>query len=171
MTNLSRRAYLAGALSAASLSGCLDALPGRGTQTATEGGGPTVETLAVSNLPAETIPTRPAGEPALVDFFGTWCPPCKPQMSELRSVHDQFPDLHMVSITQETDEDAIKQFWREYDGTWPVASDPKLQAFQHYDANGVPTKVLVDSDGNVQWRHNGLAAADTIVAEVEAVLE
>jgi hypothetical protein len=91
-------------------------------------------------------------------------------MAELRAVQEQFPDLHMVSVTREDDAAAIRQFWREYEGAWPVGSDPTLQVFQHYDVRNVPTKVLVDGDGAVQWRHSGLAAAETIADQVAEVV-
>jgi thiol-disulfide isomerase/thioredoxin len=164
MTGLSRRAYLAGVGAAVGLAGCLG---GSGGETSDA---PTVETIAVADLDGGPVPARPAGEPALVDFFGTWCAPCKPQMAELRAVGSRFPDLHMVSVTQETDAEAIRRFWREYEGTWPVGSDPGLQVFQHFGVRNVPTKVLVDDTGERVWRHSGLAAADTIAREVEAVV-
>ena len=61
--------------------------------------GPTMETLEVGGSPGETIPVKPAGEAALLDFFATWCAPCKPQMAELRQIRSEYPDLHMLSIT------------------------------------------------------------------------
>jgi thiol-disulfide isomerase/thioredoxin len=163
MSGLSRRQYLAGLAVAGGISGCL----GDGDSGSSP---PKLDTIAVGDLPAETIPARPAGEPAIVDFFATWCAPCKPQMAELRAVRDEFPDLHMVSVTREDDGNAIRRFWREYEGTWPVGSDPTLQLFQHYSVTSVPTKVLVDSDGTVRWRHSGLAAAATIAEKVRAVV-
>ncbi len=167
MTRLSRRQYLGGLAGAAGLAGCLGG--GGGSSSDEERDVPTLDTVAVGDSPAGTVPARPAGEPAIVDFFATWCAPCKPQMAELRSVLETFPNLHMVSVTRERDEDAIRQFWQEYEGTWPVGSDPTLQLFQHYNVKNVPTKVLVDSNGNVQWRHSGLAAAETINEKVEEV--
>ena len=163
MTRLSRRQYLAGLATATALAGCLGG-GGSGSDA------PTVETLAVGDLAGGPVPARPAGEPAIVDFFATWCAPCKPQMAELRTVSEQFPGLHMVSVTREDDEPAIEQFWREYEGTWPVGSDPSLQVFQHYSVTNVPTKVLVDGSGTVTWRHSGLAAAETIAEKVAEVV-
>jgi thiol-disulfide isomerase/thioredoxin len=163
MPGRSRRQYLTALAGTVGLAGCL----GRG-----DGGSdaPTVETIAVGDLSARSIPARPAGEPAIIDFFATWCAPCKPQMAELREIQRTFPDLHILSVTQEDDGDAIRRFWREYEGTWPVGTDPTLQVFQHYDVRNVPTKVLVDGAGRVHWRHSGLAAAETIADPVDEVV-
>jgi thiol-disulfide isomerase/thioredoxin len=129
--------------------------------------GLTMETLEVGGSPGETIPVKPAGEAALLDFFATWCAPCKPQMAKLGSVQSEHPDLHMISVSREQDADLIRDFWVEYEGTWPVAQDTRLEAFQEYDVTRIPTMVVLDAAGEEVWRHSGLAAAADIVEQVE----
>ena len=64
----------------------------------------------------------------------------------LRAAYD--PDtLHMVSITPEVDRSLVREFWAEYDGTWPVVTDPGLNATARWDANRYPTNLLFDADG------------------------
>lgn len=153
----SRRQYLS-TLTVAGLSGCLI----RGDSLTDV---PRVETLQ-----SGTVPARPDDKTALIDFFATWCAPCKPQMAELRTIRNQFPELHMLSVTREDDETAVKQFWETYDGTWLVGVDPSLQVFQHYEVTSVPTKLLIDTSGSIRWRHIGLATAETIhnlIAELD----
>lgn len=127
-----------------------------------------LDTLAVGGSPGSTVPVRPDGTVTLLDFFGTWCAPCKPQMDHLRTVRSQFPDVHMLSITWESDESVVADFWREYDGTWPVATDPKLKTGQKYGIDRIPTIVVFDADGRETWRHVGLVAAEDIAGELRA---
>jgi thiol-disulfide isomerase/thioredoxin len=177
MTRLSRRDLLrAGAGAAAvALAGCSSASPAgtsgdtstpAGTATGTPAG--TIDTLAVAGSPGERLPVQPAGRVALLDFFATWCAPCKPQMAELRAIGERFPAVHLLSITWENDRDLVASFWREYDGTWPVAMDPEIRTGERYGIRNLPTLLVLDPDGEEVWRHVGLSGADTIAAKLRA---
>lgn len=141
-----------------------------GPSSGTGGGGGDalrLQSLDVTGSPGGEIAVDPTGQPLLLDFFATWCAPCKPQMEHLRTVRGEFDDLRMRSITRETDRGAIADFWREYEGTWPVAMDPKLLAFEKYGVTRIPVLVVLDADGTEVWRHAGLASAESIRTAVE----
>jgi len=173
MDDWSRRSVL-GASGAAlvGLAGCTS-LSGSGRTTDGTGeSGLSLETYAVGGSSGETVPVQEAGTVTLLDFFATWCAPCKPMMAELRQVRADYPDVHMLSVTWETEQSAIEEFWREYDGTWNVASDPELATGEKYDVGGqLPTTLVLDAEGNEAWRHVGLARADKISTQVEAARE
>mgnify|MGYP006295268453 CR=1 FL=1 len=157
---VSRRDVLltGGSAAIAGLAGC-SAVLGGGSGTDS---GLHLDTVDVAGSPGGSIPVNPSNEVVLLDFWATWCAPCKPQMAELRQLRQTFPDLHMLSITNETDIDAIKSFWRTYEGTWPVATDPDLETNERFGVRRIPTLIVLDAAGTEQWRHVGLAAAESI---------
>jgi len=169
---MNRRRLLAGVGAAAvgGLAGCLGAVTDDGDggdDDRSDYDGLTVDTLSVGGSPGDAVPVAPE-RVTLLDFFATWCAPCKPQMEELQTIDRQFPDVHLLSVTRERDEDAVRSFWREYEGTWSVGLDPDLTVFSAYQAGSVPTMVVLDATGEQRWRHSGLSAADSIAAELEA---
>lgn len=93
-------------------------------------------------------------------------------MANLRAARDQFSEekVFIVSITQETDEAAIKQFWEQYNGAWPVVMDPDLIATKKYDVKGIPTIIVLTPDGTSVMRHRGLAGEEKIVSNIEDAL-
>jgi hypothetical protein len=70
-------------------------------------------------------------------------------MDDFRRLRETFDSgtLHLVSITPEVDEALIREFWQEYEGTWPVVSDRSLRATERWDATGYPTNLAFAPGG------------------------
>ena len=174
MRGYDRRTVLAATGAAVTaLSGCTQLpgtrdAPGASEGESSGGGQQTLDTLDVGGSPGESMAVVPDGTVTLLDFFATYCAPCKPQMAELREVRSAFPDVHMLSITWERDEPTVRSFWNEYDGTWPVAMDPEVETGPTYGVEALPTMIVLDADGTETWRDKGLAEAATIESELEA---
>lgn len=148
---------------------------GNGTATtrddgANAGDGLVLPSLDVGGSPGGLVELRPAGRVVLLNFFATWCPPCDPEMDNLRAVRNEFDpsELFVVSITQESDEAAVETFWEENRGTWPVVTDSGARAMRRYDVTTIPTIVALAPDGTEVERHTGLVGEDDLVAAVEA---
>jgi len=174
----SRRTVLraAGAATGAVLAGCLGRGGGSGDESSTETADRDVlrfESLDVTGSPGGTVSLRPPNRPSLLDFFATWCGPCEPQIETLGRVRGRFDEstLQLVSLTPESDAEAVGEFWERLGGAWPVVLDDRSQAAETYGVSGLPTLVLVAPDGTEHWRHRGLAGYDRVVEEVEHALD
>jgi thiol-disulfide isomerase/thioredoxin len=155
------RTGVVGMTGLAGLAGCLDDADGP------SGADLRVETLDVGGSPGDTVPVKPAGRIVLLDFFATWCPSCKTQMSNFRTIARRFPDVHLLSITWEDEPSAVRGFWNRHGGAWPVATDPRMRTGQAFGVETVPTMLLFDPEGTQVWRDTGLASVDAMTTAIE----
>ncbi|MFC6941907.1 TlpA family protein disulfide reductase [Salinirubellus sp. GCM10025818] len=164
MTLPTRRSFLRAGLGAGvvTLAGCTSIAGSSGRSE----GSATLRTYDVAGSPGGQVPVLPDGRVALLDWWATWCAPCKPQMGVLREIHERFPDIHMLSITNEGEDAPIEEFWREHRGTWPVASDTELRTNERFGVDRIPTLLVFDTEGTDLWRHVGLAAADSVAEQL-----
>lgn len=166
MQSLSRRRLLRTSALAASagLAGCLD---GFGV-----GGGDVdaIELQRAAGPGPDAVPLAVANQPIVLDFFATWCAPCIPQMDAIWAATRERPDAHYVSVTNESDANAVGQWWDEYGGEWPAVMDPEATATSRYEAPRLPTTLVLPpggGPGSEVWRHVGVARSERVVEAID----
>ena len=97
------------------------------------------------------------GKVVLVNWFATWCGPCKEEMPHLQTeVWEQFKgqDFAMVSIAREETLQVVQPFVAKYKVTWPFALDPDRKAYANYaSAPGMEAKnTTLTSVSRRTWR-------------------
>lgn len=113
------------------------------------------------------------GKYVLIDFWASWCPPCRAEMPKLVEAYKQFKgkDFEIVGISlDKNNEDWVKGI-KNLNITWPQISDLKFwdsQLAAAYGVNSIPHLVLLDKDGKILAR--GLSA-DQAVEKLNELLK
>ena len=104
--------------------------------------------------------------PVLINFWATWCSPCKKEMVFLDQFERRYKDngLSILSISIDSQKSLahVRSYIRANNYTYDVFLDPNRQVFKKLNGNLMPTNVLIDKDGKVLWRHYGYIPGDEI---------
>lgn len=92
------------------------------------------------------------GKVVVLNFWATWCGPCRAEMPSLNNLYNEYKDkgLVVLAVSVDASEKPVKSFARELKLTFPVLMDKdKAVSFDEYAALGLPTTFLIDKNGIV----------------------
>jgi peroxiredoxin len=98
------------------------------------------------------------GKVVLLDFWGTWCPPCVESVPALRDMYRKYAkekSFMMISISVHDEEDKWRAFTAKNQMVWPQYFDRDSKVQRAFSVNGFPTYVLIDHEGIVRFRASG----------------
>jgi peroxiredoxin len=90
------------------------------------------------------------GKVVLVNFWATWCPPCRKEMPDLEALYEKYKDQGFVVLAISDEEEAkVAPFIAERKINYPVALDPDSKVHQLYQVEGIPKSFVYDRDGKL----------------------
>lgn len=116
------------------------------------------------------------GQPVLVNFWATWCPPCRLEMPELVRVYEAHKSqgfvLLGINLTFQDSLPDVQAFVKEFNMTFPVLLDETSDVtYNAYQLRGLPTSVFVDRTGNIVRLQIGAMTGTQIDAFVAEILK
>jgi thiol-disulfide isomerase/thioredoxin len=99
--------------------------------------------------------TEQRGSVILVNFWATWCGPCRQEMPVLDELAKKYADLgvQVIGVNVETETDGVQNYLSEVPVSFPILLDLENIASKAYDVKAMPTTVIIDKDGRVRALH------------------
>lgn len=95
------------------------------------------------------------GQAVVLNFWATWCGPCRAEMPELQGIHDQYGAsglLTVIGVDEMESEDSVRSFVDELDLTFPMALDRRGEVAETFGLIGLPGTFFIDADGILRAR-------------------
>ncbi len=126
------------------------------------------QTVSLSEI-VDTTGTR--GRPVVLNFWASWCAPCRVEMPSLQQASVKYNGrVQFIGINQGEDWPTITEFGSEYNVTYPLLIDPENRINRLYEVNSLPTTVIIDQKGVVREVIVGILSEAVLQDRVEALL-
>jgi len=98
------------------------------------------------------------GKVVLVDFWATWCGPCRAAIPNLVRMYNEYKDqgLVVLGISLDQEKDALPKFIKDYNITYPILYGNQ-QIARAYEVQSIPTLVIFDKKGKIAFREVGFS--------------
>lgn len=123
--------------------------------------------FALANLNGKETKVILDKQPIVLNFWATWCPPCRQEMPELdKFVRQHNGKLTFYAINMQEPVDKVTEFLVQNQYTMNVLTDKDGEVAKTFHINSIPTTVVIDKQGIIRYRKSGPVTA----AELEGVL-
>ena len=97
------------------------------------------------------------GQVVLINFWASWCGPCRQEMPELDALHRKYSDLGFTvfGVNVEQDRELADKVLRDIPVSFPILFDNSNLVSELYQVDAMPVTVLVDRNGEIRYMHRG----------------
>lgn len=115
------------------------------------------------------------GRVVVVDFWASWCPPCRrsiPILNEIQERYSTAPVTFMgVNVEENLDVARVRRAHAHFDAAFPSVQDRDQSVRANYRIDGLPTLLVIDQAGFVRWVHVGVPSAGDLSDTLDDLLE
>lgn len=110
------------------------------------------------------------GKPVVLNFWATWCPPCRAEMPELQSASERLAgEVAIVGVNQGESAEQVLTFAQQLGLTFPMPLDGKMEVSREYLARSLPTTYFIDREGVIRHMQVGPLTEATLAQRLETV--
>lgn len=113
------------------------------------------------------------GKVVLINFWATWCGPCRKEIPDLIALQEQFRDkLQVIGVSVDTpgSEEAVRAFTQQFKFNYPVMMGDINMQRRFGGITGIPATFIINPDGRMVQKHVGVPSAQMVETEVRALL-
>lgn len=114
------------------------------------------------------------GKVVYLDFFASWCSPCRSSFKWLNETHDKYAanGFVIVAVNVDKEKELAAQFLKENPAKFRVGYDPEGKVAQTYQLKGMPSSYLIDRKGQLRATHIGFRDKDKVARtdEIKSLL-
>lgn len=111
------------------------------------------------------------GKPVVLNFWASWCPPCRQEMPLLKATADKYQDrVRFIGINVQETEGSFKKALTEFALPYPNGRDEGLAISQSYAVMALPRTFIIDSNGVISYMHAGGIDEATLEAAIGKLL-
>ncbi|GAB7388413.1 TlpA disulfide reductase family protein [Bacillaceae bacterium] len=116
-------------------------------------------------MDGQTYNLKDLNKPVVINFWASWCGPCRLEAPELVKLYDEYKDrleIYAVNLTANDNLDDAKAFVEEYGFTFPVLLDEKGEVAAKYNVQAIPSTYFVNENGIIEQKAVGLMPPDQL---------
>jgi len=102
------------------------------------------------------------GDVVMINFWASWCGPCRQEMPLLDKINDRYKDLGftLLGINVEEEPDRARAMLKDIPVNFPILFDNQNKVSQQYNLIAMPSSIFIDRDGNIRYFHAGYLPGD-----------
>jgi thiol-disulfide isomerase/thioredoxin len=127
----------------------------------------------ISTLQGQQVSLKQlAGRIVVMDFWATWCSPCRASVPELKELTKKYPveKLTLISVSADKDDGAWREFVAKKKMDWAQYRDADHKVLDAFGIHSFPTYLVIDGDGAIKERLTGMNPQETIVHRLKTTL-
>ena len=116
------------------------------------------------------------GQVVVLEFMVSWCHVCQQMSSSIAYINEKYRDQGVVLLSvagsqQGATAESTVEFMKQYGATWTHVLDTDNSVFTRYKVDATPTYLIVDRDGKILSRFQGLVSTDALSTAIELALQ